>query len=156
MTSSTTTTQLSGSIFYSSFSQNYFYEIHLSQIISTTTSMPLVFQYVPFSIPPSTSPILSTSSRLHITPTSLDLCIPKQDTTSIPTIYSPEVSTCIPTSISSPPTPSTILPPLSMEIPNLETSHPEPLVTFHHGTISTTKAIEYFGKYAVVSLGKYF
>ena len=100
--------------------------MNLEQIISTTTNIPLVLANVPISISLSTSPILPTSSRLHTTPISPHSFIPQVETPLIPTSYSLEVSTPIPTPISSPlrpiiSTPSTIIPLVSMEIPILET-----------------------------------
>ena len=108
----------------------------MSEVLSATTDTPSVLQDMPISIPPYTSPILSTSSRLHTTRTSPHSFIRQLDTPSIPTISSLETSTPIPTHISSPLPPidstySAIIPPLSMEIPILETSHPKPLMIVH-------------------------
>ena len=113
------------------------------------------------SISPSISPILSTSPELHTTPTSPHYFFPQLDTPSISTISSPETSTHIPTSIATSlapifPKPPIIISPISVEIPNPQTSQSEPLVIVHEGTISTTKEMADFGEDVVVSLGKCF
>ena len=159
MTSSITTTQLSGIIFYSSFPQLYFPGINLSQILSATTSTPSVLIEVSGSISPSISPILSTSPELHTTPTSPHSVFPQLGTP-ISTISYLETLASILTPISSSlapliPTPPIIISPISVEIPNPQTSQHEPLVTVQEGTISTIEDMVDFGEDAVVSLGKY-
>ena len=115
---------------------------------------------VPRSTYPSTSPILSTSSTPHTTPTSPHSDFPQLDIPSIFTISYLEIAITIPTYIPSSlapisSTPPIIISPLSVEVP-ISQSQPKPLVSVQEGTISTTDEMTDFGEDIVVSLRKYF
>ena len=131
-----------GVLLFHHFPNYLFSKINLSRIILATTSTPLVLIDVPSSTSPLTSPILSTSSTPHTTPTSPHSDFPQLDIPSIFTISYLEIAITIPTYIPSSlapfySTPPILVSPLSVKIPISQTQ-PEPQVIVQEGTISTT------------------